>query len=471
MKPLFIVLLLASALATLSGCTTLAPDYTRPEAPIAGSWPKGEAYAAQPAATAANASELAWRDYFVDPKLRAVIELALANNRDLRVAGLNIEKARAQYQVQRADLLPSVNASASTTGQRLAADQSGVGTAVTSHQTSVGIGFASYELDFFGRVRSLKDQALFQYLATEEAQSSAQISLVAEVASAYLTLAADSERLGLAQQTLTSQQTSLQLIQRRFDLGTSSALELQQARTTVESARSDVARYTRQVAQDQNALALLVGGPLPASVDGLALGEVSQLAPLPAGLPASQLAERPDVRQAERSLEAANANIGAARAAFFPRISLTANLGSASSDLANLFQSSSGTWSFIPQISLPIFDAGRNQANLDVAKVSRDIALAQYEKAIQTAFREAADALAAHGTLSAQLAAQTALLDASRNSYHLAEARFKAGVDSYLTLLDSQRSLYAAQQTLITARLDSLNNRVTLYKVLGGGGK
>ncbi|WP_428826548.1 AdeC/AdeK/OprM family multidrug efflux complex outer membrane factor [Azonexus sp. IMCC34842] len=459
--------ILAAAVATalISGCTTLAPDYSTPAAPVAAQWPGGVT-----TTVAASPAELGWESFFTDPKLRQLIALALANNRDLRVAGLNIEKARAQYQIQRADLFPSINASASGTNQRIPASLSNTGQAVISHEYSASLGFASYELDFFGRIRSLKDQVLYQFLATEEAQRSARISLIAEVANAYLTLAADSQRLKLAEETWRSQQASYALTKRRFELGSSSALDLHQAQTSVESARADVARYTGQLAQDRNALVLLAGNDLPEEMlQTDALASVSGIADIPAGLPSAHLQRRPDVLQAERQLQAANANIGAARAAFFPSVSLTASGGSASNQLAELFGSGSAAWRFVPQISLPIFDAGRIRANLDVAKVQEQISLAQYEKAIQTAFREVADTLVQNVPLQQQLEAQQALVEATSASHRLSRARFDKGVDSYLSVLDSQRAEYAAQQNLITVRLANYGNRVTFYKVMGGG--
>jgi multidrug efflux system outer membrane protein len=461
------------AAAALAGCMNLAPTYERPAAPVAPGWPQGEAYG-EPAAAGVAATDLAWREVFVDAPLQRTIELALSNNRNLRVAALNIEQARAQYQIQRADLFPTVAASGEAVHQRTPADLSQVGRAVTSHTYSAGIGFSTYELDLFGRVRNLNEQALQLFFATEEARRSTQISLVAEVANVYLTATADGELLRLARDTLESQESSYKLARRSHELGVASALDLRQAQTSVEVARADVARYTRALAQDLNALALLVGAPLPADVrpGGVQpedLQWIDRLAELPAGLPSEVLQRRPDVLQAERQLQAANATIGAARAAFFPRISLTASAGVASSSLSDLFQGSARAWSFVPQVSLPIFDAGRNRANLEVSKTQRDIALAQYELAIQSAFREVADALAARGTFDEQLAAQQALVDATDETYRLSQARYRSGVDSYLAVLDAQRSLYAAQQSLITLRLARSANLVTLYKVLGGG--
>ena len=456
------LLAVVSTLA-LSGCGTLAPTYERPAAPVSATWTTDTA--------TASTTELGWRDFFTDAQLQQLIEQALANNRDLRVAALNVEKAQAQYRVQRADLFPSVNAGVGQTAQRLPADVAGAAQPVISHQYTATLGVSSYELDLFGRIRSLKDAALSTYLGTEEARRSTQISLIAQVAEAYATLAADRERLALAQETMHSQLETLRLTERRHALGVSSALDLHQVQSTVESARADVATYTSQVAQDVNSLTLLVGAPLKAEQMAakdtqLALTLTSDL---PVGLPSEVLLKRPDVMEAERSLQSANANIGAARAAFFPSITLTASAGGSSTQLSNLFQGGQGYWSFVPQITLPIFDAGRNSANLKVAEVNRDIALAQYEKAIQSAFKDVADALAQRATIADQVEAKDALARANEASFRLSQARYQKGVDDYLSALDSQRSLYSAQQGLITARLSQQVNRITLYKVLGGG--
>lgn len=456
--------------ALLAGCS-LAPTYERPAAPVTPAWPQGDAY--QPSAAAADAKgayDVQWREFIADEQLEKLVELALANNRDLRVSILNIEAARAQYGVQRADRVPNVNASVGQTAQRLPANSSATGEAYISRQYSAGLGIPAFELDFFGRVKNLSEAALQQYLGTEEARRSQQISLVAEVANAWLTLAADQERLRLAQDTLKSQQISYELSKRRFEAGATSGLDMYEAQTSVETARSDVAVYTAQVAADQNALALLAGAPVPAEL--LPQGElqsVTQLAELPEGVPSEVLQRRPDVLAAERTLQANNANIGVARAAFFPSISLTASAGAASGDLSNLFKAGAGTWSFIPQLNLPIFAGGRNQANLDLARANRDIALAQYEKAIQSAFREVSDALAQRGTIDERVASQAALVEASGKSYRIHEQRYQKGAESYLNALVSQRNLYAAQQTYISARLAKASNQVTLYKVLGGG--
>jgi len=454
--------------AVLAGGCSLIPEYQRPAAPVPAVFPN--AAASTGVAAAPQADTLAWRDYFADARLRELIELALTNNRDLRVAALNIERARAQYGIQRAALFPAIGATAAENAQRLPADLRQGGEAGISRQFSATLGFSAYELDFFGRVRSLNEQALEQYLATEEARRSAQIALVAEVANAWLTLAADRERLTLAGSTLETRQKSYELTKRSFDAGAVSALDLRQAETLLEGARADMARYTTLVAQDENALALVAGAPVPAGLLSDRLADaLTSVAELPAGVPSEVLVRRPDILQAERTLRAANASIGAARAAFFPSITLTASAGTASASLDGLFQGGSGTWSFLPQIRIPIFEAGRLQASLDAAEIQRDINVAQYEKAIQGAFREVADALAVRANIGEQLAAQRRLVAATAESLRLSDARYRAGVDSYLGLLDAQRSLYVAEQALIVARLTEASNRVALYKALGGG--
>jgi multidrug efflux system outer membrane protein len=468
MKKSFITM---AALAMLAGCS-LAPVYERPDQPVSRAWPAGDAYKGVPAAAAdaKPVSQIQWRDYFADDKLRKVIELALVNNRDLRVSVLNIEKAKAQYNIDTAALLPKLSANVSQTASRTPSTMTGTGESAISRQYTGGLAMASYELDFFGKVRNLSEAGLQTYLGTEEARRAQQITLVSEVANAYLTLIADQQRLKLAAETLQSQQTTYDLSKKRFDSGVTSGVDMYDAQTSVEAARNDMAVYTAQVALDQNALTLLVGGDVPAEL--LPSGDletVTQLAAIPAGLPSDLLQSRPDVQQAERALRAANANIGVARAAFFPSISLTASGGSASNTLSGLFKAGSSTWSFIPQISLPIFDGGVNRANLNIAKADRDISVAQYEKAIQVAFREVADALATRGTLDQRVASQQALVQAAEKSFIINEARYRKGADTYLNALVSQRALYSAQQGLITTRLAKTSNAVTLYKVLGGG--
>ncbi|WP_090198704.1 efflux transporter outer membrane subunit [Pseudomonas pohangensis] len=458
-------LTLLSAALLLSGCINLAPDYQQPKAPLPQQWP-----GASTSQFGQASIDLGWRQFIIDQRLRQVIEQSLQNNRDLRVALLNVEKARALYRIQRAELLPAISLDGSGSHSNTPADLNGSDSAVTSHQNSVALGFSNYELDLFGRLRNLSDAALEDYLSLEETRRSTQISLISEVANAWLTLAADSALLELANSTLTSQQASYDLQQRSHGLGNTSGLSLAQAQTTVESARVDVAAYQSQVQLDRNALDLLVGATVADDLLPMTLQQnTAELLEIPAGLPSSLLQQRPDVLAAEHNLKAANADIGAARAAFFPSITLTAAAGTSSSDLSGLFKSGSGAWSFAPNISLPIFNAGSNQANLDAAKSEQAIQLASYEKSLQTAFREVADALAVRSTLKQRLEAQQALTDATARSHDLAEALYRNGASSYLDALDAQRQLYAARQDLISLQLTEQSNRITLYKTLGGG--
>jgi len=468
----------AAALWLLSDCT-MEPRYHAPPLPVAPQWPipATTAGAADSAPTTdagptagVAAWDIGWRDFFADAHLQQLIAQALANNRDLRVAVLNIQLARAQYRVQRSALLPAIDASGSFTKEKLPAVETGLPYSVTESYWQAGVGVSSFELDLFGRVRSLTHAALEQYLAQEQARRSAQLSLIAQIANAYLTLASDRELQRLAQQTLKSQEDSFELTQKRHAIGAVSGLDLAQAQTTVESARADAARYDGNIAQDIDTLGLLVGAPVDAGLlpQDFAANTVG-VAALPAGLPSTVLLRRPDVLQAEHQLRSASADIGAARAAFFPTISLTGSIGSVSPELSGLFKSGTGSWTFLPQATLPLFHGGELLGNLSVARTNRDIALAQYEKAIQSSFREVADALALTLTLERQRQAQEALVDASRHSYDLSQQRYKSGTDSYLSVLDSQRSYYAAQQGLIATRLAQQNNRVTLYKALGGG--
>lgn len=462
---------LALSGALLAGCSFI-PEYERPAAPVSYTWPQGPAYNVEAVSLedGPSAAEVGWRDFFVDRRLQGLIALALQNNRDLRVAALDITRARAQYRISRSDLFPKVDAGSSFSRERTSEDFSATGNAETGSKYDVELGTSSYEIDFFGRVRSLKEEALEAYLSTEEAQRSAQISLVAEVATAYLTLIADREQLKLSRETVESQQKSYDLTGKSQEMGVASLLDVRQAQMSVEQARADVALFTGQVAQDQNALALLVGTEIPADLLAAdSLDEVAILEDLPVGLPSEVLQRRPDILEAEHTLKAANANIGAARAAFFPQVTLSLTGGSSAATLGALFNPGTLVWSFVPQVTLPIFDAGENQATLDVAKADRDIAVAQYELAIQTAFSEVANALAVRGTVDERQAAQQALVEAADESYRLAEARFRRGVDSYLAALDSQRELYSAQQDLITIRLSRSSNLVTLYQALGGG--
>jgi multidrug efflux system outer membrane protein len=451
----------------LGGCS-LIPDYNQPAAPVAAQYPQGPAYSPAQAANVA-ASEQGWRQFFHDPALQQLIQTSLVNNRDLRVAALNIDAYRAQYRIQRADLFPAVNAEGSGIRQRVPGDLSQTGQSGITSQYSVGLGISAYELDLFGRIRSLSEQALQQYFATEEARRSTQISLVANVANAYLTWQADKELLKLTQDTLGAFEESFRLTSRSSEVGVASALDLAQSRTSVESARVSLSRYQRLVAQDENNLTLLIGTALPENLPASKPLSNDLLTELPPGLPSDLLQRRPDILQAEYNLKAANANIGAARAAFFPSISLTASTGTASGDLSGLFKGGSGTWLFQPQINLPIFNAGSLRASLDYSKIQKDISVANYEKAIQTAFQEVSDGLASRKTFKDQLQAQSDFVQANQDYYRLAERRYRIGIDSNLTFLDAQRSLFSAQQSLISDRLSQLNSEVNLYRALGGG--
>jgi len=454
---------LLSLAVLLAGCS-LIPEYQRPASPSAVQYPQGIAYPAPPPATVRSED---WRTLFNDPALQQLIESALANNRDLRVAALNVEAFQTQYRIQRADLLPAVSANASESRQRVPPSVTR-SKAMINSTYGVNLGVSAYELDFFGRVRSLSEQALQTWLATEQARRSAELSLVANVANAYLTWRADQELLELTRQTLAADEQSLRLTTRNRDAGKSSALEQAQAQTSVDSSRANLARYKRQVAQDLNSLTLLVGAAVP---DGLPARPLSSdlVQQLPAGLPSDLLQRRPDILQAEYQLKAANANIGAARAAFFPSVSLTASAGTSSRDLSGLFNAGSGAWTFQPQINLPIFNAGSLRASLDYSRLQKDVAVAEYEKSIQTAFQEVADGLAARGTYQQQLQAQRDLVQATQDYYNLAQHRYQNGVDSSLTFLDAQRSLFNSQQGLITDRLAQLVAEVNLYTALGGG--
>lgn len=464
-KTSFTRLTALSAAMLLAGCS-LIPTYERPAAPVASTFPGAPASAE--GQTAASAADLPWQDYFADAQLKQLIDVALANNRDLRIAALNIEQARAQFQIRRADLFPSVGLAA--TGTRAPSVVNGD----LGNSFSVGLALTAWEIDFFGRIGSLKEAALAQYLATEEGRKAAQISLVAAVANGWLTLLADEELLSLSQQTVATRDESVKLTQLRFDNGASSELDLRQAESLTESAKATLAQQKRQRALDENALVLLLGQALPAEAQAAlnkatTLTSVVSLPQVPAGLPSEVLVRRPDIRQAEQLLLSSNANIGAARAAFFPRISLTAQAGTSSGELSGLFKSGSWGFSLAPQLLLPLFDAGRNQANLDSAKVARSIAVAQYEKSIQTAFREVADALAGSATLGEQLRALQAQSQAEIIRLRLSNLRYTSGFASQLDLLDAQRTLFSVQQAVVQTRLSQMQNQVLLYKTLGGG--
>lgn len=453
------------AASLLGGCS-LTPQFVRPAAPVAATFPGADA---NTDAGARRAIDTGWRDFFPDPRLQALIEAALVDNRDLRTAALRIEEARALFNIQSADLLPTIGVGAGATRARSLVPQSAGNGTVVSTNYQVGLTLSSFELDFFGRVRSLNEAALAQYLASAEARQSVQISLVASVAQAYLNERSLAEQLALAQSTVKSRQTAYDLARQRFDVGASSALDLRLAETLVLSARVAAVTLARQQAQAQNALTLLVGRQLTNLPPTQTLSSETIVTGIPAGLPSDLLVNRPDIRAAEQRLRSANANIGAARAAFFPRISLTAGIGTASNALSGLFDAGSGTWSFGPQLLLPIFDAGRNRANLSLAEVRSNLAVADYEKTIQVAFREVADALVARGTFEEQITAQQAFLDAQADRLRLAELRYQNGVASSIEVLDAQRELFSAQQSLVQTRLQRLTNAVDLYRSLGGG--
>jgi outer membrane protein, multidrug efflux system len=458
-------LALVCALTLALGGCTLAPKYHRPSAPVPPSLP-GTAVSAE----APLPQDVPWQEFFTDPGQRALIELALANSRDLRIATLNIERARALYRIQRAEVFPSVAGLGTVSSSRTPAKESDPASkASTSEQYTVALGVSAWEVDLFGRLRSLKRSALEQYFATEQAGRATQMALVAAVAQGYLTLAADTDGLRLSQETLEAQRDSLALIQKSRDLGVASDLELSQIQSQVQAARADLARYTALLALDKNALDVLVGAPVDPGLLPAGLSAIAAPRPISAGLSSDVLLRRPDILAAEHQLRSANANIGAARAAFFPRIALTMGVGSTSSELSNLLGDGRGTWSFAPQITAPIFTAGALRARLKGSRVDREIAVARYEKGIQQAFAEVANALTLRTTLVEQREAQQALVQALEQTQRLSQARYEAGLDGYLGVLVAQRSLVAGQQTLVAVRLAEQVNRITLYKVLGGG--
>jgi len=464
-------LLCLSALAlSLSACSSLAPTYERPAAPVPAAWPTGAAYAA-PTAAAVAAADVPWQSFILDARLRSVIDQALSNSRNLRETIASIESARAQYRVQRAAELPTIDAGVSGSSARSLSSTNGhANTSTVSHSYTADVGLSAYEIDLFGRVRSLTEAALETYLSTEEAARSTRISLIAETATAWLTLAADRNRLAISQKTLDAAKRSMDLTRRRMEAGVDSRVDVRSAETIYQQARSDIASTATAIAQDRNALELLVGAPV---ADTLLPDELPPtehwLAEVPAGLSSEVLLRRPDVLEAEHQLKSANANIGSARAAFFPKLSLTATGGVASAALSTLVSGGASVWTLAPSLSLPIFDGGANRANLAYAKAQQKLYVATYELAVQTAFKEVADALAARGTMAEQLAAQKDLVAAAADSSELSTLRYEKGVDTFLTALTSQRTLYSAQLTRVTTQLAALSNQVTLYKALGGG--
>ncbi|MCK9429882.1 MAG: efflux transporter outer membrane subunit [Candidatus Omnitrophica bacterium] len=464
-----ILVLILGIIICLSGCTMI-PKYNRPPAPIPGNWPSGAAYSqAQSTAKALDVTQLKWREFFTDLKLQQIIEIAINNNRNLKLAVFNVDRARALYGIERAKLLPVVNAEGALSKQRSSSDFLTPGASNVSKQYSVDLGITAWEVDFFGRIRSLKKQALEEYLATEEARRSAQIALVSEVARVYLIIAADRANLSLARSTLKAQEDAYNLVFRKHKLKLVNVIDLYRAQTQVDTAQGDVVLYTQQLAQDQNALNFLAGSAVPEDLLPLDLASVNPLMNIFPGLSSEVLLRRPDILDAEHLLKGAYANIGAARAAFFPVISLTTTLGSASNEFSGLFKSGKNTWAYAPQVVMPIFDPHTWFA-YRVSETDQKIALTKYEKTIQTAFREVADVLAVQGTVDQQIAAQQSMVDSAQEVYRLSSKRYTNGIDSYLSVLDAQRSLYNAQQGLISMQLSKLANEVKAYAVFGGGG-
>jgi outer membrane protein, multidrug efflux system len=460
---------IAVAALTLCDCTMI-PRYERPPAPVAERFPGAVG------SSDAAAANLGWRDFFHEARLLRLIELALADNRDLRVAALNLQRSRAEYRVTRSSSFPTIDATGVFSRQHVTGTAIAPGTPTsaefTGNEWSASVGVSAYELDFFGRVRSLNRQALEQYFATAEAQRSAQISLVAEVATQYFALRQAEEQLKLARQTVQAVQESYNLNKVSFDAGQIAELDLRTSEGQVQTAETNVVVYERQLAQAVNALVLLVGQPLPSDLPAPAeFDAVGVLAGVPAGLPSDLVQRRPDILEAEHTLKAANANIGAARAAFFPTVTLTGSVGSVSPQLSRLFGSSTGQWSFSPQISVPLFAGGKNLANLDAARVSTRIEVANYEKAIQTAFREVADALIAHSTYATEVQVETDEINTQQRRLELATARYRQGEDSYLNVLSAQQDLYSVQQSCLQAQFNSLSSQISLYQALGGGWK
>jgi outer membrane protein, multidrug efflux system len=470
MRSLIVAAVLAS---TVAGCS-LAPDYRRPALPIALSWPS---YAAPNThETNRPADEIGWRQFFVDPVVQELIALSLANNRDLRIAALNVAQAQAQYRIERASLFPKINGTAELDKSITPGDTIGARGAYAVRDYSLGLGAVNWELDLFGKIRNQAEQAKETFLSDEETQLSTQISLIAQVASTYLAWLSDKDSLKVSLDTVKVQSDSLNLTEQKVSLGTATALDAAQAETSLRSAQASVSQYTRQLAQDMDEIVLLVGTQLPDELTRrmnkvAGLSSEPRFPMLQPGLPSDLLLRRPDIRAAEHTLIGANANIGAARAAFFPSVTLTGNYGTASSSLKRLFGPGQAAWLFEPTITVPIFDAGNNEANLDVAQIEARSDIASYEKAIQSAFHDVADALVARTTYARQVISEQALVDASMRYYNLADSRFRAGADNYLNVLVARNSLFSAQLTLISLKLSAAQNMVTLYKALGGGWK
>ncbi|CAN7797131.1 efflux transporter outer membrane subunit [Paraburkholderia hospita] len=472
MRPLVVTIVAGTLMA--AGCT-MTPAYQRPAAPTSSRYPTGGVYATQPShgggdrsARDRAAADIGWREFFADPRLQKLVEIALRNNRDLRVAVFNVDADRERYRITRAASLPAIDAAAGANVQRTPKDLAVSGRTV-SRDYSVGLN-TSWEIDLWGRIRSLSGAALAQYLATAQARKSIQIALVAQVADEYLTLLAYDDLLNVTKNTLSTAQESYRLTKLQFDTGVGSELDLKEAQSVVDHARANLEAQARARAQAENALVLLIGEPLPDDLPlGLSLDAQDLLTEVPAGLPSDLLSRRPDIMEAEEQLIAANANIGAARAAFFPRISLTGAFGTASPSLGDLFKAGSAAWSFAPQVALPVFEGGANTANLNRANVLKQIQIANYEKTLQTAFREVADGLAARGTYDNEIAALRSNQDAQQRRFDLAYARYRNGADSYLSVLTAQNDLDSSERQLVATRLARWTSIVDLYRALGGG--
>ena len=453
---------LASAVA-LAGCMSLAPPYQQPALPVPATFPGATGNGA-----GASAAETGWHDYFADPELRELITTALDNNRDLRLAMQRVEEARALYGIRRADQLPTLGVEADLARQRVPADVSGVGRAVTASQYTVGVGIATWELDFWGRVANLREAALQNYLASDAAREAVQLTLIEQVANTYLALRELDERLALTHETIASREQSYRIFSRRYQVGAISKLDLTQVETLWRQALALGTELEQAREQQANGLQLLVGAPVDVPPAAAKLDDNAVMRDLPAGLPSDLLTNRPDIVAAEYQLRAANANIGSARAEFFPRITLTGAFGTASTQLSGLFSGPNKMWSFGPSVSLPIFDRGRRSANLAAVTSQRDQAITSYEQAIQSAFRDVADALARRGTIDAQVTADRNNVEHSLDNYRLTDARYKGGIDTFLDSLIAQRSLYGAQRAYVATELTKATNLVDLYTALGG---
>jgi len=475
-KTLTLLCLSVGVCICLNGCVPHKQAYQQPNLPTAPAWHTGVAEQRQTQTTSvvSAAADTKWRDFYLDDKLRGVIALALKNNRDLRIAALNVEQAQAQYRLQRANLFPKVNATANTDSTHTPGETEStiIGYPVKSSTYTtyqVGGAVSSWELDFFGRLRSLTKQQQELYLASDLGRTNAQIALISSIASQFLAVGSDQDLLSLAQATLQSQKAAYDLARFSRDRGVKSDLDVSEALSQVQSAQVDVAKYSRQLNVDKNELEVLAGAPVPPDFLPNELLTDTALQDISAGLPSEVLLRRPDILEAEHNLKSAYANIAAARAAFFPQITLTSNAGTATAALTSLFGAGTAAWEFAPQLSLPIFDGGSRRANYTIAQVQRDSYVAEYEKAIQVAFQEVSDGLNGRVRLQEEEEAQQAEVKALAETYRLSEARYKGGIDTYLNVLDAQRALYAGQQSLINVRYSRLSNLVTLYKSLGGG--